>query len=403
GQNAPVAPDTKSFGRFPRVRLPRSLGPVDLKVVTRDGKNLVGHYVGLDGTTGLSVIQLSENALPKGIDTLVESIQPGQIVRLIGPEPVLQEGNARRTVYVRVGDTKATVIDVTRRPSQTVARVRVKSPRISSANIGAVAVNTAGTPVGIVNSVEGDEASIVPLGLVRSAVKRVIERQASVPRAWLGVRGEPIGKLQLESIVKVGWQAERARALSEKQLGIFLTSVMPGSPAAYAELKPGDVILSVNNESIKNAEDFSLLLQDALPGSLVNFTVARPGVPDFEAFKIKLAESPDPWFGYGFGSFTWPTFKPLASGLMRGTQTIALKPKVALRLGANGGLLVVYVQPNTAAFAAGLRAGDVIESVNGEAVVTRSPAGLLDQKETTTIVVVRDKKRLTITVPAEKK
>src|SRR6185295_11769804 len=186
-----------------------------------------------------------------------------------------------------------------------------------------------------VNAVEGDEASILPVGLVRSAAGRVMERRASVPRPWLGVRGEPIGRISFEKILKGGWQGDRARALADKRQGLLLTSVMPGSPAARADLKPGDVILKVNDEMVENADDFSMFLQDAAPGSFVNFTVARPGTAASEAFKfkIKLAESPDPSFAYGFSFFDTPAVAPAAPhSLVPGIQTIAIKAPVAARL-----------------------------------------------------------------------
>lgn len=390
---------------FSPAEFERSFASVDVKVVARDGRNLLGRYVGLDGLTGLSVITLSNSNLPKSADAIEDSIEAGQHVRLIGPEPASQIApGAKGGIYVRVGKTDATVIDVTRNATKTLARVRIKSPRITPANIGAVAVNDSGEPLGIVNAVEGDEASIVPVGLVRSAASRVIARQASVPRPWLGVRGEPIRKLSLERILKIGWQAERARALAESRQGLLLTSVVPGSPAAWAELKPGDVIMSVNDEMVLNAEDFSMFLQDAAPGSFVNFTVARPGTAASEAFKfkIKLAESPDPSFGFSF--FDTPRAAPAAPhSLVPGIQTIAIKAPVAARLGATGRLLIVYVQPGSAAFTAGLRGGDVIESVNGESTVTRSASGIINQSTSATVVVVRNKKRVTIALPPTNK
>ncbi len=148
---------------------------------------------------------------------------------------------------------------------------------------------------------------------------------------------------------------------------------------------------------IQNAEDFSMFLQDTAPGSFVNFTVVRPGTAALEAFKIKLAESPEPFFGpIMFNARTWAPPPMLVPGI----EAIAIKPRVAARLGATGGLLIVYVQPNSVAFAAGLRPGDVIESVNGESKVTRSASGLVNKSTNTTVVVVRNKKKLTIALPA---
>jgi S1-C subfamily serine protease len=392
----------KTIPALPPTAFQRTFATVDVKIVTREGRNFLGRYVGLDGLTGLSVITLSNSNLPKSADAIEDSIQAGQHVRLIGPEPASQtERGAKAGMFVRVGETEATVVDVTRTVTKTLARVRIKSPKITQANIGAVAVNNSGEPLGIVNVVEGDEASILPVGLVRSAARRVIARQASVPRPWLGVRGEPIGKLTLERILKVGWQADRARSLAEKRQGILLTSVVPGSPAATAELRPGDVILRVNEEMIQNAEDFSTFLQQAAPGSFVNFTVMRPGTAASEAFKIKLGESPEPFIGFSMFDVRTPAAPP-APLLGPGIETIGIKPRVAARLGATGGLLVVYVRPDSAAFEAGLRPGDVIESVNGESVVTRSASGLLNKSTSATVVVVRNKKKLTLAIPSNK-
>lgn len=394
-----VAP--KSVPPLPPNTFQRSFTAVDVKIVMRDGKNLPGQYVGFDGLTGLSVITLSNSNLPKTVDAPDDSIEAGQRVRLIGPEPVSQTESGSKSIYVRVGETEAIVVDVTRTATKAVARVRIKSSKITPANIGAVAVNSAGEPLGIVNAVEGDEASILPVGLVRSAAGRVMARRASVPRPWLGVRGEPIGRISFEKILKGGWHGDSARALAEKRQGLLLTSVLPGSPAARAELKPGDVILTVNNETVQNADDFSMFLQDAVPGSFVNFTVMRPGTVAFAAFRIKLEESPNWFFGPNLFEMKTPLL-PDRLFVMPGIETIAIKPRVAARLGATGGSLVVYAQPNSVAYAAGLRPGDVIESVNGESIVTRSANGVVNKSTTQTVVVVRNKKKLTITIPAGK-
>jgi len=302
-------------------------------------------------------------------------------------------------MYVRIGETEALVVSVSRSPSGSVARVKIKSAKFSPANIGGIAINDAGETLGIVDAVEGSEATIVPVALVRLAAKRVIARQASVPRPWLGISGEPIGVVSLDRILRVGWELERARALAEKREGILLTSVAPGSPAALAKLKPGDVILSVNNGFVRNADDFSSLLDEAGPGSPVLFTVARPGKEVSEAFEIKLSESPDPLFGLRtFERHIPRAFNP-GSLMAEGVETIALKPKVAARFGSTGGLLVVYVQPASDAFKAGLRAGDVIEAIDGQPVLSAEAPMTLpkDPGVPSTCIVVRNREKIVLT------
>ena len=400
GQPAPgVAPMVPMPG-VPSINFPGNLlDPADLRIITRDGKRILGRYIGIDGLTGLSLITLTNGSVPQTVDSKEDTIIVGQQLRVIGPQPAPRaETSPKAAMYVRIGETEATVVNISRSPSGGVARVKIKSAKLSPANIGGIAINDQGETLGIVDAVEGNEATIVPVALVRMAAKRVIARQASVPRPWLGIRGEPVVALSLETILRVGWEIERARALTEKRQGIMLTAVAPGSPAALAQLKPGDVILSVNNGFVRNADDFSWLLDEAGPGSAVLFTVARPGKEVSEAMEIKLSESPDPFFGLRMLEGHMPrAFKP-GSLLAEGIETVALKPRVASRFGSTGGLLVVSVQPSTDAFKAGLRAGDVIESIDGQPVISDAAMTLPKAAGVpSTCIVVRNKEKIVLT------
>ena len=402
GPPSPVAP--MAVPKVPNVASFYGLLEPDLKIVTRDGKRLLGHYLGLDGLTGLSVITLKGANLPQMVEAR-EPIKVGQRLRVIGPQPAPRpEFGAKHGMYVRVGKTDAVVSSVSKSPSGGIARIKIKAAKLSAANIGGIAVNDAGETMGILDAVEGHEATVVPIASVRSAVKRVRDRQASVPRPWLGVRGEPIGAMTLEKILGVGWNAERAKELCDNQNGILLTSVVPGSPAALNQLKPGDVILSVNNSQIKNGDEFSWILQEAGPGGSVQFTVARPDKAATEALEIQLSESPDPLFGRRVSSAFGVKHAEPGSLMSQGIEAMAIKPKVGTRLGASGGLLVVYVQPQTAAYKAGLRPGDVIQAIDGQNLSTgqyRRPL-LKNPGTSSAFTIVRNKQKLQLTITTVK-
>ncbi len=379
------------------------LGPADLKIITRDGKRLLGRYIGLDGLTGLSVISLANSSVPKLVEAKEQPISVGQRLRLIGPEPAAHsEPSTRSAIYVRIGETEATVVRVNRSPSGVVARVSIKSAKLTPANLGGIVLNESGETIGIVDAVEGSEATIVPVALVRSAVKRVMARQASVPRPWLGIRGEPVRSVSVERMQGVGWERERARAFADKREGIMLTFVAPGSPAALGQLGPGDVILAVNREAVRNSDDFSWLLQEAGPGTSVHFDVARLGKLASEALEIKLSESPDPFFGLRRPAGQTPNALAPTSLMAQGIETIGIRSKVAMRYGANGGLLVVYVQAATPAFKAGLLPGDVIEAIDGQKLISGARRLTLLSKPGTTSLfqIVRNKQKMTLKVEA---
>ncbi len=384
------------------------IGPADLRIITRDGKRINGRYIGIDGLTGLSLITLANGSLLPKTESKEETITVGQKLRVVGPQPAPDsDQNSRSALYVRIGETEATVTNVSRSPSGGIARIKVRSPKFSPANIGGIAINENNETLGIVDAVEGTEATLVPMSLVRMAAKRVLARKASVPRPWLGIKGEPVGAVSLGRIVDIGWQIERARELTAKRQGILLTSVAPGSPAALAKLKPGDVILSVNNGFIRNAEEFSWLLDEAGPDSPVHFAIARPDKATAEAMEIKLSESPDPFFGLKkVERQINRVYNRRRSLLGEGVETVALKPQVASRFGATGGLLVVSVQPTTEAFKSGLRPGDVIESINGRAVYVAGAtgsAGVYTRTTTpATCVVIRNKEKISLTIKYSK-
>ncbi len=249
-----------------------------MTVIGSDGKPLTAKYVGLDAVTGLSILRLAHKNPTAAVTINDEPVDVGESVRLFSPEPVTgQRGMLNASgLYVRIGATDGKIFDVRRAPSGGIARFRVSSPRLSQAMIGGVAVNEAGETLGIIDGLEGSEASVLPAALIRRAARRVLERQASVPKPWLGVSGEAVAQLKVDRLLNHGWKPERAAALAGEHRGIFLTSIVPGSPAAEAALRVGDVILKVNDQEIENGEDFSWLLEQAGPSSSVSFTVARP-------------------------------------------------------------------------------------------------------------------------------
>ena len=381
---------------FPKMRA--SFFEPDITVIGPEGKPLTAKYIGFDAVTGLSILRLTEkNAIPTS-EIKDEPVSAGETVLLFSPEPVTKaRAMAGGAVYARMGALEGRIQDVVAAPSGGIARLKVAAAKLSHTNIGGVAINEAGETIGIVDGLEGNEASLLPTALIKRAAQRVLEQQASVPRPWLGVKGEAIADLKVDQILTHGWEMQKATMLAGKHRGIMLTSIAPDSPAAMASLRAGDVILKVDDKDIKSADDFTWWLEQAGPSSLVNFTVARPDKPAEEPVNVKLSWKLDRSFTFDFDTRFGP-FREF-SLLDQGIETIRLKEPVASQLGTTAGLLVVYVEPSTAASEAGLQAGDVIQSINGTPVsafrATSQPASFKFE-------IVRNKEKLVVTVPAKK-
>ncbi len=78
-----------------------------------------------------------------------------------------------------------------------------------------------------------------------------------------------------------------------------------------------------------------------------------------------------------------------------GLETMALSRKSAMQLGAQGGLVVVSVKPKSAAERAGLKEGDVIESIDGRTIHagTFLNQSTLDNQKKHVVYVVRDREK----------
>jgi S1-C subfamily serine protease len=368
-------------------------------VIGPDGQRLAAKYVGLDAVTGLSILKLADKNVLTASAIKDEAVNTGETVLVFGPEPATK---ARALLgdnfYVRMGAIEGRIQNVLTAPSGEVAKFKINSPRFSQANIGGVAINEAGETIGIVDGLEGSEATILPAALIRRAAQRVLEQQAIVPRPWLGVKGEPVADLKVEQILNHGWELKRAADLAGRHRGIMLTSIVPGSPAATAALRAGDVILKVDDKEIQNAADFTWWLEQAGPSSSVQFTVARPDRPAEEPLSVKLSGLLDPGVSLRLRNRLASNRGALL--IDQGIETIVLRQPVASKLGTTAGLLVVYVEPATAAFEAGLRPGDVIQSIDGKPAQRFRPA---PETASFTFEIVRNKEKLVVKVPAKKK
>ena len=179
---------------------------------------------------------------------------------------------------------------------------------------------------------------------------------------------------------------------TDKTGGVRVDSVDPESPAEKAGLKTGDVVVEYDGERVRSARQFTRLVQETPEGRQVPLAVLRDGkrqaltaTPEARAFSWEMNIDGDRIrrdVERGLREFRmdmppmrfrWDhDFDDLLAPSSRrrlGISVDSMGDQLSQYFGASeGGALITSVEPGSAAEKAGLKAGDVITSINGERV-----------------------------------
>jgi S1-C subfamily serine protease len=385
----------------------------EFTLVTSDGKRVGAKFVGLDSSTGLSLLEAAEQVLSAaaiGVEGDTEDPTVGQRVRLYAPAPVAKPAPQPGVgyIYLSIDQKEGRLTEVRRSPSGKPVRV-VARANVTPEWTGAIAANELGEVVGIVSNSASNETQIVPVATMLGARERVMKLRGSAPQPWLGVRGDASFHLKLDEWVSMGWKPEFALPRIQDGQGVFLTAVAPGTPAALAGFRPGDVIASVGSRDVRSVEDLSSTLNEAGVGSIVDFTIWRALEPSPLKLSVQLKGAQNPALATAIAeeraglATTLQPGRPRSASLQGlGLHTIGLTSRSASRLSAKGGLLVVAVRPESPTAACGLRAGDVIETVNGAAFTLHELNRLLSipDAQPVSLGIIREARRLTLSLTA---
>ena len=216
-----------------------------------------------------------------------------------------------------------------------------------------------------------------------------------------------------------------AEAGGQPQAGALIDEVRPDSPADKAGIKRGDIIVEFDGERVRSGRQFVRLLQETPAGQTVKATITRNGQRqdvqlkpseerastflsngdrffyDADQWRDKFGDLDRLWDLPSNFSFALPEF---SAGGRLGVTVDELTHQLAEHFGAKEGVLVASVADGSAASRAGIKAGDVITSINGERVA--SPADLTRalrraENDEVTVGIVRDKKEMSVKAKIE--
>jgi len=141
---------------------------------------------------------------------------------------------------------------------------------INPGNSGGPLFNLDGQVVGInsqIYSPSGVSIGLsfaIPVSVANNVVKQ-LKNNGKVQRGWLGVGIQSVNKKLAEALDLPGPQ------------GALVTAVVPDSPAEKSDIKPGDVIVSFDAQTILDSEDLPHIVGLMTPGEEVKVELFREG------------------------------------------------------------------------------------------------------------------------------
>ena len=341
-----------------------------IRVDLADGRSFPATLVGSDQPSDLAVLRIAARDLPVVPYGDSDRIKVGDVVLAFG-NPL----GVGQTVTMGIVSAKGRATGISDGAYEDF--LQTDAP-INQGNSGGALVNLKGELVGINAQILSPSGGNIGLGFaIPSAMAQAVADQLAkdgvVHRAKLGVTVQ-------------GVTPELAASLgAPESRGALVSEVEPGGPADRAGVKQGDLVLQIDGKPVTDANRLRNQIAGTKPGSPVTLVVRRNGRD--ETLTAKLAERERP-------AVDEPETGAAAhneSGF--GMAVTPLTPRIAEQLElprTTSGLVVTDVDPAGQAAAAGVREGDVIKAVNGQAVTSASAlrAALKAQADRPALVLV---------------
>jgi serine protease Do len=304
-----------------------------VSVAMRDGTTYPATVVGEDELNDLAVLRIDAKGLPVAPLGTSRGLLIGEWVIAIGNPYGFLLGNSEPSVTAGVvsgvgrnltgrGDGPGVYVDMIQTDAS-----------INPGNSGGPLINALGQVIGVNSSIYTPSGGSIGLGFAipidrASRVAEDLLAHGSVRRPWIGVK------------------VQRAVAGSR---GAVIEQVVPGSPAAGAGLREGDVITRSRDRDIRNPYDWEAELLELRVGEVADLVVRRDGRD--RQVRVSVRDLPE--------------VGAEKVAVMRELELVSLTSAIRAERGvqsAQGAL--VYRVTDRVARDLGIRAGDVIVQVN---------------------------------------
>lgn len=335
----------------------------EVTVTLTDKREFKAKVLGVDEYTDVALIKIEAGRLPTVVIGNAEALEPGEWVAAIGAP-----FGFANSVTAGIVSAKGRMF-----PGESYVPFIQTDVAVNPGNSGGPLFNMRGEVIGINSMIYSRTGGFmglsfaIPIDLAMDIAKQ-LQASGKVTRSRIGVQVQEVTRELASSF-----------GLNEPR-GALVARVEQGGPADRGGVKPGDILLSMNNQPVQDSADLVRSIAGVKPGTTMTAEVWRNGksVP----LKITTAELVPP-----AASRSETTASKAASAA--GLSVRNLPDELRRNLAIEAGVLVQDTQG--AAARAGIRPGDVILSLNNAPVtnVTQLESELAGNTGKTVALLIR--------------
>lgn len=242
----------------------------DRVVVTlKDGRSFEGTVEGVDEVTDLAVVKIKADneILPIASLGNSDSVEVGDWAIAVG-NPLGLDNTVTLGIISTLKRSSASVGI----PGKRLEFIQTDAA-INPGNSGGPLVNQNGEVIGINTAIRADAMGIgfaIPINKAKELKDRLV-RGESIAHPYLGVQ---IATLNPEIAKRNNEDINSGMVLPEVE-GVLIVRIMPDTPAADAGLRRGDVILEIDGEAIKTADQLQSKVDNSRVGQTLRVKVQR--------------------------------------------------------------------------------------------------------------------------------
>lgn len=235
-------------------------------VILNDKRTYEATIIGRDPATDLALIKINEKNLSYIEYGNSDAVRVGEWVLAVG-----NPFNLTSTVTAGIVSAKARNIQIlSDQGGGTIESFIQTDAAVNRGNSGGALVDVSGKLIGINAAIASGSgyytgySFAIPINIVKKVVSDLM-MYGELQRAYIGI-----------SMREVDADLAKEKGLQSVE-GIYVADVVKDGAAAGVGIKPGDVILKVDDEAVNSSARLLEIIGQKTPGDVVNLTINRNG------------------------------------------------------------------------------------------------------------------------------